>query len=645
MKSLKWALAAMSVSMLVACGGGGGSAGTSPFNSASGCSAASASAASGASSSCTSAATSVDVLASSVQVGSGGDTVTISATIKGAGNVGLISAPVTFSTNTGTLTGASTLTDSTGTAKATFSAGSDRSNRTATVTVTSGSAIGTIQLDIVGTTLSYSGATTVPLAGTSTVSVKAVDSKGAAIPGLTIAVTSSLSNGVSATSFTTDSLGTGSIVYTATNAGADTLMFAGAGASVSPTIQISAAQFTFLAPVASARIPVSTSRAVTVQYLSGGVPQAGQTINFAATAGVVTPISAVTNGAGQASVSISSATASPAVIQASVSGVAVQATVPVVFVAQVPARLILQVSPTAIGPNPVGATAQQAQLIATVVDANGNPVSGATVTFNRLADPSGGNLSQASAVTDTSGQATVQYIAGALTTPNNGVQVRASVLGSPAVFGDTQLTVNQSALFIALGTGNVIGNLDEQTYKKDWVVYVTDSNGVAVPNINLTIKVLPTDYRKGILLFQGGAWSYDLPTLQICANEDNVSAPASSPFNYNGILDPGEDLNGDGRLQPGNVIAVTTAQTPSAGATGIARTGSDGRATITLLYAESYVPWVKVKLVAQAIVAGTESSTEANFVVIGLASDFTNANIAPAGRISPFGTNSCFLPD
>ena len=38
------------------------------------------------------------------------------------------------------------------------------------------------------------------------------------------------------------------------------------------------------------------------------------------------------------------------------------------------------------------------------------------------------------------------------------------------VTGTATLTVNQTALFIALGTGNVIQNLDTQTYKKDWVV-------------------------------------------------------------------------------------------------------------------------------------------------------------------------------
>ena len=198
------------------------------------------------------------------------------------------------------------------------------------------------------------------------------------------------------------------------------------------------------------------------------------------------------------------------------------------------------------------------------------------------------------------------------------------------------LTVNQSALFIALGTGNVIGNLDEQTYKKDWVAYVTDANGVAVPNINLTIKVLPLEYGKGHLEFQGGKWAYFVPTLFTCANED---------ANYNGILEPGEDFDNSGNLQPGNVIAVTTATTTSPSATGIAKTDATGRATLSLLYAESYAPWVKVKLIVQATVTGTESSTEARFYVQGSAPDFSNPNVPPAGQISPFGQNNCATPN
>ena len=199
------------------------------------------------------------------------------------------------------------------------------------------------------------------------------------------------------------------------------------------------------------------------------------------------------------------------------------------------------------------------------------------------------------------------------------------------------MTVTQSALFIGLGTGNVIENLDPQTYKKDWVVYVTDSNGVAVANKDLTIKVLPVEYRKGHLVFNT-VWTYDLATLQTCANEDT---------DYTGNLNsvPGKDFNGDGRLQPGNVVLITTTQTTTAAASGIARTDSTGRATITLLYAESYSPWVKVRLTAQATVSGTESSNAQEFYVDGLASDFTSATNPPAGVVSPFGVNPCNVPN
>ena len=74
-----------------------------------------------------------------------------------------------------------------------------------------------------------------------------------------------------------------------------------------------------------------------------------------------------------------------------------------------------------------------------------------------------------------------------------------TVASAPSVTGTASLTVNQTALFIALGTGNVITNVDTQTYRKDWVVYVTDSNGVPVNGVTLTIKAIPVGYRTGRL--------------------------------------------------------------------------------------------------------------------------------------------------
>ena len=206
-----------------------------------------------------------------------------------------------------------------------------------------------------------------------------------------------------------------------------------------------------------------------------------------------------------------------------------------------------------------------------------------------------------------------------------------------AVSGDATLTVNQSALFIALGTGNVISNIDPQTYKKDWVAYVTDSNGVAVPNINLTLKVLPVRYLKGNLRFDGKRWVYSFNVVA-CQNED---------ANFNGILDvvPKEDFNHNGVLDPGNVITVSTNAGTGTASAGTVRTDSTGRATISLIYAESYAPWVEVKLRAEAVVFGTESSKEAIFTVEGSSEDFTNESIPPAGVVSPFGTNACSVPN
>ena len=225
----------------------------------------------------------------------------------------------------------------------------------------------------------------------------------------------------------------------------------------------------------------------------------------------------------------------------------------------------------------------------------------------------------------------MQYIAGPLSTASNGVTLRAEVAEDTSVAGQANLTVNQSSLFIALGTGNTITNLDETTYNKKWTVYVTDANGNPVSDVTLTLKVAAECLPEGSgSATADGSWRYVSP-IYTCPNEDE---------NFNGVLDPDEDGNPlegvEPVLEPGNVIFVTP---------GTVRTGSDGRALVDLRYAESYVPWVQVRLRAEAIVQGTESSVESLFVVDGLSTDFTNENIAPAGVVSPFGTNPCGTPN
>lgn len=571
---------------------------------------------------------SIEVLSAATTVGTGGDGVLIRAFVKDLNNNALPNAVVAFRASTGTLTGVSTLTSAAGVAEATFAAGADRSNRAADIVVSSGAVTSTLTLPIAGTKLTLSGPSSMILGTSANIDVVVTDSKGNAVPGVSVAGASPLGNTLLATSgSTTNNSGQIRFNYTAGKAGVDAVVFSGAGASASPSpaLVVSSEDFSFVSPSAGSMIPVSSPQEVKVRLRSGGVPQAGKVIHFAATGGVLTAADATTDAEGLASSTLTSNSAGPVTVQASVDGSSTTTTMPLVVVAIVPAKLVLQVSPTAIGPNASIASGNQAQVVAKVTDATGNPVQGQVINFSRQVDPSGGDLLQATATTDSSGQASVAYRSGSGSTANNGVVLRATVAGStPLVTNTASLTVNQTSLFIALGTGNTITNLDPQTYKKDWVIYVTDSNGNPQDGVTLTIKAIPTNYLTGRMTYNGDVWAYASP-IWSCRNED---------LNENGILDfavtpspTTEDDNGDGVLWPGNVIGVSPGSVQTV----------NGRATISLTYAESYAPWVELRLTASATVAGTESRTDSVFVVAGSSEDFGNIANPPAGVVSPFG--------
>jgi hypothetical protein len=605
-------------------------------------------------------AASVEVLSSASSVATGGGEVTITALVKDERNVALANTAVSFASDTGTLLAASATTDASGVATARFTAGADRTNRVATVTVAAGTISGKVTVEITGSQLQVSGPQTLAVGETSQIRVSARDGNNLAMAGIAIPITSSLGNGLSNAAPTTDAQGNAVVTYAATKAGSDALTFAAAGTTTTLTIQVAQQDnLAFVAPAVGARtIPLNAPTAITVEYRVNGVPTGGNLlVRFAATSGVVSPATAATgillDANGRASANIQASFAGPATVQATlidgVSGSTVaQAQLPLQFVARVPANLVLQITPKSTGPNLSGSTANQVEVRATVTDAARNPVQGSVVNFNKIADPSGGNLSEASAFTDANGQATVRFVAGPTATASDAIRIRATVADNVAVFDDETMTVNQSSLFIALGTGNTISNYNETTYEKVWTVYVTDASGAAVPNQLVTVSVLPTRYRKGswVLPFADstdyviGPWAGELDSegdmvrgsYFTCANEDG---------NYDGIVTGAKDTNGNGRLDPGNVITVN-------GGTNVTTvtTDGDGFALLRLRYAESYAHWVEVDLKASATVGGTESTNVARFFAVGLKSDYTKAGGPPAGLFSPFGQRpSCTDPN
>ena len=582
--------------------------------------------------------TSIELLASAPSIGTGGDQVLISAFVKDANNIAKVGAPVSWSVDRGRISNQTVVTDNNGIARATLDAGSDRSNRTAVMTAFSGAASQTLNVPIVNTKLTYSGASTTTVGSNLVLNLSATDSKGVAIPGVTLTLSSALGNGLP-TTVLTDTAGQANVTYVATKAGSDTITVSGAGAVLTPAVALTVTgsdeDLAFITPAAGTKVPVGTAKTFTVRYRKLGVAQANTTLNLAATIGTIkvggsVATSVTTDVSGQASFTVESGFAGSSNVGITVAGTAVQTSLAVNFVATTPATLVLQVTPTALAPNLGGSTSNQAALVAKVTDVNGNPVADTTINFSQLADPSGGSLQQASAITDLNGVATVQYLSGATSTASGAVQLKATVAANPAVWGTAAMTVNQSALFIALGTGNTITNFDAQTYEKSWTVYVTDANGVRVTNVPVTIKVIPNYYAKGQMVWNETASQWIYFSYQECLNEDRA--------NLNGRLDPGEDTNGDGALTPGNVVALTASTVT---------TDSNGSATITLRYAELYAPWIGVRLTATAIVSGTESTSYRDFPLDKLAGDFSVKTVAPAGARSPFGIDisTCTNPN
>ena len=623
MQYLKLIIGSLLLALLVACGGGGGSAGSSS---------------SGGTSTTSPAVTpaTVEVLTSSGVLASAGAEAVITAFVKSSANVSLAGQTVSFAASSGILQASSSVTNDNGVVTAKLSAGSNKSIRDITVTVTSGGVKGEIVIPVTGTRLSIAGNVSLQAGGAATqYTVRAVDSTGSPVAGASIKVASTLGNAVSPADLTTDASGSATVLYTPNKAGLDKLTISGLGSTASVDLSVNASDFAVVSPSNNTQVPVGEDQIVTVRYRLGGAGVSGTAVNFSTTRGNVSVANVSTSATGEASIFVSSATAGPAVVTAQIAGVG-QVNLPLQFVATTPATIVVQANPGAIAPNSSGA-ANQSTIEAIVRDAAGNAVANRQVNFTTLQDVSNGTLSPGVATTDLNGRAQVRFIPGANTTPANGVLIQGTV-ASTSIRSTATLTVNGQALFITIGFGNTMENLNETTYSKPFSVYVTDANGVAVGGQNVTLAVIPREYWKGVMdnktetttasgVTAIGKTNWFFVQRATCANED---------LNLNGILDPGEDTNVNGQLTPGNVVIA---------APGSVTTDATGRAAFNLQYGEQYAGWVNVDVIARASVGGTESRQSLPFILPILVSDIDPGG-TPAGVRSPFGiTASCTDPN
>ena len=609
-------------------------------------------------------ADSISLFASSQQLASSGaQEIELIAVVKDANNNLLADVNVSFTADSGAIEQVKTLTGNDGKATVKLKTESENANRIITTTATSGSASDSLEIQVVGTTVTLTGSSSLAINDTNNFIVKVLDSDGEGIALTT--VTLSLTNESTETpagdvaaitlpeSIVTDHTGQATVVVTGTTGGTNTIIASALGANAGQKVAVQADSFLFTSftdgtttvnPSDGSDLPdvelAPTQASVTLTWLRSGVAVAdGTNISFTTTRGTLTASSATTVD-GMVTAIVSSNDAGKALVTFvgtdTVSGKSIELTnqVEFEFVADTAATITAQASPNSIGPD-----GQTSTISVVVKDANGNLVKGKTIKFE-LTDISGGSIFPATAVTDSSGSASTVYTS-LSTSAQDAVSIATTVVDND-VTDTVTLTVAERGLFISLGTGNKLEELGTESYVKEYAVFVTDANSNPVANEELTISAIPHNYYKGfwVQVYDGDEfitwWAVadGTPSPASVANIIEKTQCDNEDDNLDGILDDGEDFNGDDELTPGNIVAAQNSVV----------TDDDGRAVVRIIYPQSYAHWTDIKLIASTKVSGTESSTQTIFSLPVLAEHVLNEDVSPptqgVGTISPFGLKS-----
>ncbi len=387
-----------------------------------------------------------------------------------------------------------------------------------------------------------------------------------------------------------------------------------------------------------------------VQYRlvdQAGNPMVGQAVSVSAVG--LTPAAATgTTGAnGDFKFNYTAAAAPGAYrITAVAAGVTDEQTVNVQAVASVPPVTVpilsasVSANPSVVAVNTPGSNANRSEIRALFLTSNNVPVPNVRVRFDLAGDPNsiGGTFTSGTTVlySDANGVAVSAYQPATRSSPTNGVTVRACYGSSdtdPNFLNCTtnaivRLTVTADPLGVSIGTNELIV-VDELTYTKRFLVSVADSAGNAKADVPLSVSVDLPQYRKGFYTLVGDRWVQTLTAT--CVAEDT---------NRNGVLETGEDINANARLDPGRSdVTVRLLQTT---------TRADGTAAGEIRYAKSFGSWVDAWItVAASGVSGTEGRATYIFAPVPVdAEAIRNKDREPAFIRSPYGVaGSCTNPN
>lgn len=559
---------------------------------------------------------SLELFASSIQLASsGGDEIELIAVVKNEQNILLSNVPVMFSADENaslTIIDSQTTTD--GTARAILSTDNNQEIREITITANTSSLIETVTVEVVGTEVILNGANSVIINDSLPITVVLSDSDGNGIANRKVYLTTSIGS-VDNEEPETGENGQITVQFSSSEAGTGKIFANALGATTDLDITVQQDDFSF-SSVPELPIVVGDTETIGLRWFKDNSPFENGSIVVTTSRGDINLSNVTTDADGLAYIDIVSEFAGPASISAlgtDADGNEVTARVDVKFIATDVDSIFVDATPDLIGPE-----GQTSTITAVLRDSANNLVQGQTVNFRLIADSSGGSISPNTAITDSNGIASTVYTSNAVS-GNNGVTIGAQ---SDGIDSSTELTVGDRAFDIVLGTGNEVEEEDSTTYTKEFAVFVTDASGRPVSSAALTASIVPTvlaTYRKGFWTWNDVDDIYEYTVTASCNSED---------INSNGLLDAGEDTNGDGFLTPGNVATVSFKDND-------ANTNDFGQATLQVRYTQQNAVWSSVKLSVSGQSSGTESRTSQAFGLSVAASDLTTQSVSPPN--SPFG--------
>jgi hypothetical protein len=325
----------------------------------------------------------------------------------------------------------------------------------------------------------------------------------------------------------------------------------------------------------------------------------------------------------------------------------------VAMTATTPHSVTLQATPSVVQKGTSGTST----LIATVKDANGNAVGGVPVAFS-IVNPTGGGESVAPVVALTAtaqtaslglGQASTTFTAGSTSSSQEGVKIRAKVLGTTVATAttpsgsDAAIVIGGSPSSVAFGRATELGvSVDGSRYTLAMSVMVSDSNGNPAPvGTEVSLSLWP------IAWSTGGGCTYDpdgfvwngadtTPRVYVVGdggtfyNEDR---------NENLTLDSATSEDGtrhyysDDTAAPGTGT-IDTYITPANSEAGTIpakiTTDADGAANFNLVYPKTSALYIIGRIRGRTVVQGSDAVGEVQFRYPALKDDVEPCILPPS---------------